>query len=258
VDAFHQGNLTLHYRIFGNGDPVIFLHGFLEDHQMWNSIAPKIEALGFKIILIDLPGHGLSRHKLSNCSMAEMALLLNGFCKAFSILNPFVFGHSMGGYVGLELLKLYSIKLTLIHSNFWEDSAEKKKDRNRFATIVAQNKQRLIQEVIPNLFAPNNRQRLQSVIDELCIRANKIPSQEIIASTLGMRDRLNNAYLLESHPISIVHGELDTVIKTNVMRQKLDTFDKTFPYHQINNVGHMSIWEDPDSLIKYIKMILFK
>ena len=50
----------IYYRVFGNGSPIVFLHGFLEDSNIWlDFIQPLKES--HQIILIDLPCHGKSR-----------------------------------------------------------------------------------------------------------------------------------------------------------------------------------------------------
>ena len=48
----------LNYSIFGNGYPVVFLHGFLESNSMWDYLS--LENLNVQCVLIELPGHGKS------------------------------------------------------------------------------------------------------------------------------------------------------------------------------------------------------
>ena len=47
----------LNYRVFGNGHPVVFLHGFMESISMWDFI--ESSNFPFQCIVIDLPGHTL-------------------------------------------------------------------------------------------------------------------------------------------------------------------------------------------------------
>ena len=246
----------MHYRVAGNGDPVIFLHGFLENSSMWNEITPEFERLGFQTILVDLPCHGESRFDGEICSMAFMAEGVNALSVAEGIENPFVFGHSMGGYVGLELLKLRTIQLTLVHSNFWDDPTDKKLDRDRVVTIVEQNKMRLINEAIPNLFAAKNRERCEKDILNLMKNAAQIPSNEIIASTKGMRDRLYNGELLNQSNINMVHGDLDTVVKTAKLTIEVARLNNPSRIQTIPDVGHMSIWEKPAALIQCLATVV--
>jgi pimeloyl-ACP methyl ester carboxylesterase len=225
---------------------------------MWHNISPAIQALGFRVYLIDLPCHGKSRFQGEICTMGEMASLLDAFCIDKKIETPTIFGHSMGGYVGLELLKLRSVKLALVHSNFWADPIQKKRNRDRVVTIVRENKMRLINEAIPNLFAPINRDSNSEEINKLMDTASTIPAAEIIAATRGMRDRLDNTELLNHHSIHIIHGDSDPIIPTKQLTTGLDKTTQKHTLQTIKNCGHMSPWESPATLINSLKCVVFK
>jgi pimeloyl-ACP methyl ester carboxylesterase len=130
----------LNYRVFGNGHPVVFLHGFLEDVSMWDFLDTPL--IPFQAICIDLPGHGLSQLTDDSPSiefMTDEVLKVVGYLK---LAEFHIVGHSMGGYVAL-LIKENRIdcrKIVLLNSNFWEDSPEKKSDRIRIADLVFQAK----------------------------------------------------------------------------------------------------------------------
>ena len=49
----------IHYKVEGKGDALVLLHGFLESSTMWNSLMPVLSKR-FKVISVDLPGHGKS------------------------------------------------------------------------------------------------------------------------------------------------------------------------------------------------------
>lgn len=255
---FSHKTYTLHYRVFGTGNPVVFLHGFLENHAMWEPISSFLSEKNCAVYLIDLPCHGKSRFKGENCSMKDVAILLNAFFESVNIKNPFVFGHSMGGYIGLELLRLTPIQLTLVHSNFWADNPIKKEDRNRVIEIVRTNKMRLIQDAIPHLFAPKNRAVCDQIIQSLIKQATEIPANEIIACTRGMRDREDLTSLIKDHPIHLIHGEEDPIIPTELLLQALEKNRNKAILHRIPECGHMSIWENPQTLINLIQSIVFR
>lgn len=48
---------NLNYKIIGEGEPILFLHGFMGSSNDWINIANSLNA---KSILVDLPGHGKS------------------------------------------------------------------------------------------------------------------------------------------------------------------------------------------------------
>jgi pimeloyl-ACP methyl ester carboxylesterase len=259
MNVFQFDNLELNFVKKGEGtQPLVFLHGFLEDHTIWLNLIEEFYQEDFKIYLVDLPCHGKSRFYGDYCSIPSIAQLLNAFFSFEKIHDAFVLGHSLGGYVGLELAKLVDLKLVLIHSNFWQDSIEKQADRNRFIEVARDNKIRLINEVIPNLFAPENRNKCRGVIEQLKQRAITLPSSEIIAITAGMRDRNNNHEVLETGIVAIIQGEFDQVVKMSQMIEEIERLIVKPTLFTIANAGHMSIWENKDELIKSLKMIIFK
>ena len=250
--AFSDGDHSLFYSIQGSGTPLIFLHGFLEDSTMWDELYPGF-INSHQVILIDLPCHGKSRFSGENCSMQLMADMIFKLCQYLQIESSFVVGHSMGGYVGLELSKLMDIQLLLLHSNFWADPSEKKQDRNRIIVLVKTKKNHFIQEAIPGLFAVENREKCALAIESLIERAKQIPSKEIAAATAGMRDREDNHNVMENGNVQIIHGEHDLIITNVKLEKELSHLEHQPVIYQIPNCGHMSIWEAPKALSSLIK-----
>ena len=60
----------LFYENTGNGKPLVFLHGFLESHLIWNNLRQNLEKEA-QIITIDLPGHGNSENSQEVNTMEE-------------------------------------------------------------------------------------------------------------------------------------------------------------------------------------------
>lgn len=248
----------IYYDIIGKGKPIVWLHGFLEDHRIWDKIYPQFLDLGYQNILIDLPCHGQSRFAGDYCSMKQVAEIVHQILEKHSIENPVVIGHSMGGYVGLEMLELSPIQLTLLHSNFWEDSASKKLDRNRVIEVVQKNKGLFLQEAIPNLFAAENREKCKKQILELIERANAIPIAEICAVTAGLRDRSDWTKLMTLHKVNIIQGEKDKIVPLDLMRINCEKLQTNQQIRLLKNVGHMSMFENTDALINQLKSILIE
>src|SRR5688572_13418725 len=89
------------YRVFGNGKPVLLVHGFGETGEVWKN---QIDWLGnkFKLIVPDLPGSGQS-DLIDDMSMEGMAESLKTILDTENYGGPKVsiIGHSMGGYIAL-------------------------------------------------------------------------------------------------------------------------------------------------------------
>src|ERR1700761_1042937 len=59
-DQFAQvGDVKIHYKIYGKGEPVFLLHGSLESMKDWSKQVPDFSK-HYKVITIDNRGHGMS------------------------------------------------------------------------------------------------------------------------------------------------------------------------------------------------------
>ncbi|MFC1524436.1 alpha/beta fold hydrolase [Thermodesulfobacteriota bacterium] len=53
-----MGNYTMHYIDIGQGEPVVMVHGMMLSAYSWRKNVPALLEAGFRVILIDVPGHG--------------------------------------------------------------------------------------------------------------------------------------------------------------------------------------------------------
>ena len=244
----------LNHRVIGNGYPVVFLHGFLESIEMWNYFSFDND---FQCILIDLPGHGNSLHlSESSSSMNLMAKEVRKIIDKLNLNEYSVVGHSMGGYVGLELKKMDKLceNLVLLNSNFWQDSELKKGDRRRVAEIVKKNKNVFLYEAIPNLF--NNPSAYDSDIKAIIATAINMEASAIGSVSLAMAERagFERDLLSFSDRLLIVQGEFDTIVPNEKMNEAL--FD--FPEIEVRCVksGHMAHIEETKETQEIIRDFL--
>lgn len=83
VGRFESNGLSLYYEVHGQGPRVlVFMHGILLDSNMNRRLAVNLAAAGNRVILLDLPGHGLSAkprrasfHRIDIYSRHVVALL---------------------------------------------------------------------------------------------------------------------------------------------------------------------------------------
>lgn len=228
----------LNYRVVGNGRPVVFLHGFLESISMWEQIRVPDNV---RAIMIDLPGHGASEAAcLYTETIYEMALAVKQVLDALEVQEYDVIGHSMGGYVALEMKVMDQRcgRIMLLNSNFWEDDAEKKLNRERVAKIVKSNKKLFVYEAIPNLFM--DPETCGSVVESLINEAVEINSEAIAKASIAMKNRrgFENEIHSFGDALWVVQGRCDTIVDKEVMIRKLKGSDVVFEV--IDGVGHMA------------------
>lgn len=96
-----QLKMELFYREFGQGSPVLILHGLFGFSDNWQTIAKGLSDQ-FLIVTPDLRNHGRSPHADKH-SYPEMAEDIRAFLEQHWMFSAAVIGHSMGGKVAMQL-----------------------------------------------------------------------------------------------------------------------------------------------------------
>nr|WP_193065458.1 2-succinyl-6-hydroxy-2,4-cyclohexadiene-1-carboxylate synthase [Oceanobacillus oncorhynchi] len=93
----------LPYEIIGEGEPVLFLHGFTGTRETWRETCSYLS--GYQCILVDLPGHGEADSTIS--SMKDCCTLLAELLDKLGIKKAHVVGYSMGGRTAVSFAMYY-------------------------------------------------------------------------------------------------------------------------------------------------------
>ena len=94
--------ITLYYEKYGQGRPLIMVHGNGEDHNLFSTEIGQLTAAGYRVYAPDSRGHG-ANEPLPEYHYADMAEDVYGFITALGLERPALFGHSDGGIIGLLL-----------------------------------------------------------------------------------------------------------------------------------------------------------
>jgi sigma-B regulation protein RsbQ len=89
----------------GTGDrDLVFVHGFQNDHSVWQPLLQRLDPGRFRFTCFDLLGCGASAGAGSwpRCTIDEYAADLAALCDALEIARPVGIGHSLGGAVVLS------------------------------------------------------------------------------------------------------------------------------------------------------------
>lgn len=87
--------ISLNYKDYGSGSPLVILHGLFGSLDNWFSLA-KAFADQHHVYLVDQRNHGQSPHTDSH-TYADMANDLYQFFQTHKLSNAILIGHSMGG-----------------------------------------------------------------------------------------------------------------------------------------------------------------
>jgi 3-oxoadipate enol-lactonase len=92
----------LRYFVGGEGDPVVLVHGLGGAATNWTLLAPEL-ALGHRVLVPDLPGHGGSAPLPATPNLSVFADRVAVLAAREGMSPSAVVGHSMGGVVALRL-----------------------------------------------------------------------------------------------------------------------------------------------------------
>ncbi len=93
--------VELNYKEYGEGSPVIILHGLFGMLDNWQTIAKHLAANNM-IFLIDQRNHGRSPHTDDEVTYKLLAEDLKEFMEAHWIYKAHIIGHSMGGKTAMQ------------------------------------------------------------------------------------------------------------------------------------------------------------
>ena len=95
-------HVSIHYRVEGSGSPdVVLIHCWMCDSGIWDNVVPTL-AKSYRVVTLDLPGHGVSGKDRKEWSMAAFGADVATVVNALRLDRVILVGHSMGGAVMLE------------------------------------------------------------------------------------------------------------------------------------------------------------
>jgi pimeloyl-ACP methyl ester carboxylesterase len=237
----------------GTGFPVVLLHGFCENHQIWDGFAEDL-ALNFRVLTPDLPGFGKSKILPHSFSIDDIADHMLGWLQEMGIQNSILIGHSLGGYVTLAMAKKKINAFSgigLFHSTAFADSDEKKANRNKTIEFVQKNGVAPFANMFVQSLFYDKRGRYLTQVNEI---ANATPEDTLISYTKAMRDRDSSDEFLRSLPIYllVIAGIQDSIIPLAVSKELSELAPKVL-YQPLENAGHMGMMEDKEVAIEAVK-----
>jgi pimeloyl-ACP methyl ester carboxylesterase len=103
--------MLLHYKSFGEGKPLLILHGFLGSLDNWQGIAKELAA-NYQVFILDIRNHGKSFHDPKH-DYACMVEDVRYFIDHLGLSEISLIGHSMGGKIAMS----FALKYPLLVSN---------------------------------------------------------------------------------------------------------------------------------------------
>lgn len=240
----------------GKGRVVVLLHGFLGSSEIWHETIKSLSRF-FRVIAIDLPGHGDSASYGYIHSMDLMAKAVKFVMDHLQLKRYVIAGHSMGGYTALAFAELFPDcvrGICLFHSTSFADSDAKKADRKRAIKLVKSDARIFTKSTIKNLFSAKHEKQHRTAISFAQKIANKTTKRGIINALEGMRDRPSRDIILHfaDYPVMFIIGKYDAVLPMQTLLNQSEICKKKHIL-LLEHSGHMGFLEEPGLCIKHLK-----
>ena len=251
MEKIDVNDIQLAYERRGRGTPLVLLHGFPLDHQLWEEVVPLLENT-FDLIIPDLRGFGESTMGERPENLDTYASDIAGLLDYLGIQQAAIAGHSMGGYIALAFVRLYPERvrgLGLVASQVVADTPERREGRYKSAADVAENGIRSVVDTMTVKFTPDERLR---------VYARQSMERQQPAAYIGalrsMAERRDSTPLLSTFnfPVVIVHGDADALVPIERAREVKEALPQA-RLVEISGAGHMPMMEDKEKTAEALK-----
>lgn len=96
--------LGVNYKVAGNGDDVLILHGWGGSSDSWIAVQESLAEKGYRVLVPDLPGFGKSKTPDTIWGVDDYAAWVGEFLRQFQQKENtfFLIGHSFGGRLAVR------------------------------------------------------------------------------------------------------------------------------------------------------------
>ncbi len=242
-------NRIVQYDICGKGLPVVLIHGFAEDHTIWNHQISFLEKKHL-VISIDIPGSGGSECLMNNeADLSDFTIAIKDVLLKENITACVMLGHSMGGYITLAYQKKYQSDLLgigLIHSTAFIDTEERKAIRKKSISFIEENGSlAFLKTSLPGLFFESDKHKEN--LDEILKFAGTDSNQVLIQYYHAIMKRPLSTEILTQLkiPLLMIAGKHDQVIPLNDLLYQSHVSNVTY-FHIMTASAHMGMIEEPN------------
>lgn len=243
----------------GEGTPLILVHGFASGSYTWKELLVHFP-LTNRILVLDLPGHGLSGMPRRPPSLPYHAEFMDAFREAAGVKDFFGCGHSMGAAILAVYVLQYPYLLGMLLESPPDDLASLRPiQRVISAPILGDlamrfypaNKAMLRKHMESSLFDPS---WLPEEVVEECWNAFKQGSLRKWIPLALRAPRTAIAWNQIRVPCTVVYGEADQQIRPAFLG-RLETIPKV-SIHAVQECGHTPHLEHPGEFLVLLEKML--
>lgn len=256
------GDITLHYEKLGRSgsEPVVFVHGFPFNHQMWS---PQVQHLQeeYQTITYDVRGHGLSDVGDGQYMLEFFVDDLIGLLDHLRFERTNICGLSMGGYIALRAVEREPARfnaLVICDSSSEADTNEAKLRRAAtMKTVKERGVDAFADTFLKAVLSPETFERKPDTVQFVrrMITANSAVGICGTLQALAARTETTSSLPLMKLPTLVMVGELDKLTPpalSEMMHGKLPNSE----LQVIPRAAHLSNLENSEEFNQHLLKFL--
>lgn len=240
------------YSEYGQGDTALVLvHGWSCDSRYWNK---QIEyfAKKYKLITIDLAGHGNSGTNRNVFSFKSFAQDVAAVLDATGTKKAILIGHSMGGSVALQTAMLMPNQVIgVIGVDTLQDMGHKASEEEKamYLNPMKEDFKTNVDKFVRSMFPANaNKKLVDQVAGDMSSADKRIA---LSAITEYFKDSAEGIVTQLTIPIKCLNADM---WPTNIERNKL--IAKDYELSLMKGYGHFIMLEDPVEFNKKLEALI--
>jgi pimeloyl-ACP methyl ester carboxylesterase len=244
-----ENNLVVFSKGEPHNRPVIFVHGFPFDHNMW---ANQVDALSSKYFCVtyDIRGLGESHVGDGQYTIEMFADDVINLIEENKLSKPVLCGLSMGGYIAQRIVEknesLFSALILCDTKSAADNNDAKLKRAEGIKKINELGIKTFVENFVPNCFAEESFTKIKDVYNKTLLRSLKSSAVGVKGCLLAMAARTDTTEFLSkiNIPVLLICGEKDKLTPPDIMKE-MSALIKDSEFHIIPGAGHMTPIENP-------------
>lgn len=228
--------VKIYYEVYGEGEPLVLLHGFTMSHEMWDEWIEDMSQ-NHKLVLADLRGHGRSTNPSNHFTHQESARDIYALMDALQIDTFKAIGYSSGGMTLTHMAAMDSTRIeamVLIGSTAY--FPEQTRDIQRATNYESMDEDWL--NIMKQLH-PDGEQQIRSLLAQFRNMANTYEDMNFTPPYLSSIKT----------PTLIIHGDRDPFFSVDIPVSSFESMPNSYlwilPNFGHDSISKGSIWADP-------------
>ena len=250
-----NGDITISVTEYGDADQptVVLLHGISNRSEAWLPIIPALAGT-FRVLAMDLRGHGRSGHPVTGYRHADYASDLQAVIEDDGLARPLIVGHSLGGIIALEWAARHPDVAAAIVVEDAPLSSGPGAEAT-FATWISMN-QMPFEALLARYRADmphRSEHQLRRRAEAMAGTAPAVFREELAAARASAIGNETERLAEVSSPILLIHGDVETggLVPPDDVRR----FSRTVPNGRTARIAQGTHWlhrDRPDAFLRLV------